>query len=265
MKNARIVSLCIATMMLVNSCVSTKKYWALNDRYNQLNASYNSLDSSMRGLGARYNELGKSKQESEQMSAAELRRLNNELRAKLTALENSNKRVADLQTNLQRQRMAQQALLDKVRKALVDFNNTDLSVDIRADGKVYVSLSEKLLFKSGQYNVDPRGKMALQKLGEVLSTQPDIDIVVEGHTDNVPFKRGELKDNMDLSVKRATTVARLLFEDYGVNPKQITSAGRGEYFPVAANTSPEGRAANRRTEVILSPKISELYDLLMQE
>ncbi len=265
MKNIRIGCLCILATMLISSCVSRKKYWALNDRYNELNASYGRLDSSMRGLGVRYNQLDKSKQESEQMSEAELRALNSQLKSQLTALENSNKRVAEMQAVIQRQKMAQQALLDKIRKALVDFNNTDLSAELRANGKVYVSLSEKLLFKSGQYDVDPRGKMALQKLGEVLSKQTDIDIVVEGHTDNVPFQRGELKDNMDLSVKRATTVARLLSEAYGVNPLQITASGRGEYFPIANNTSADGRAANRRTEIILSPKISELYQLLDQQ
>lgn len=266
MKKTGILFLCMATAMLVfTSCVSRKKYRALDARYDYLQSSYNSLDSSMRGLNSRYDQLDKSKQQIEQMSEAELRKLNARLQAELTALENSNKRVAELQSTLQRQRQAQQELLDKVRKALVDFSNTDLTAEIRADGKVYVSLSEKLLFKSGKYDVDPKGKVALQKLGEVLSKQPDIDIVVEGHTDNVPFKRGELRDNMDLSVMRATTIVDLLTKEYGVNPKQVTASGRGEYFPVADNGTLEGRATNRRTEIILSPKISELFQLLSEK
>jgi chemotaxis protein MotB len=253
-----------ASALMLSSCVSNKKYKALDRRYNDLNASYKELDSSMNVLNTRYQRLDMSKQEIEQMSEAELRKLNERLQSELTALENSNKRIAELQSTLQRQRLAQQELLGKIRKALVDFNNTELSAEIRSDGKVYVSLSEKLLFKSGKYDVDPKGKMALQKLGEVLSKQQDIDILVEGHTDTVPFKRGELRDNMDLSVMRATTIVHLLTKDYGVNPKQIVASGRGEYFPVADNMSSEGRATNRRTEIILSPKLSDLYELLSQ-
>ncbi|MES2725563.1 MAG: OmpA family protein [Bacteroidota bacterium] len=264
MKKFNIFLLFITASMMLSSCVSKKKYMALNARYNDLNASYNGLDSSMKALNASYQQLDLRKQEIEQMSEAELRKLNTRLQAELAALENSNKRVAELQSTLQRQKQAQQQLLDNIRKALVDFNNTELSAEIRSDGKVYVSLSEKLLFKSGKYDVDPKGKLALQKLGEVLSKQPDIDILVEGHTDTVPFKRGELRDNMDLSVMRATTIVHLLSKEYGVNPKQIVASGRGEYFPVAENATSEGRATNRRTEIILSPKLSDLYKLLSQ-
>jgi chemotaxis protein MotB len=265
MKNIKVFFLCVAgTMLVLGSCVSKKKYKALDSRYNELNASYNRLDSSMKGLDSRYRQLDRSKKEMEQMTEAELRKLNEQLQSELAALENSNKRVAELQSTLQRQKRAQQDLLENIRKALVDFNNTELSAEIRADGKVYVSLSEKLLFKSGRYDVDPKGKEALKKLGEVLSKQPDIDIVVEGHTDTVPFKRGELKDNIDLSVMRATTIVRLLSQDYGVNPKQMSAAGRGENFPIADNGTAEGRAINRRTEIILSPKISDLFKLLNQ-
>jgi chemotaxis protein MotB len=265
MKRVKILFICAVATLLATSCVSKKKYVALNNRYNALDSSYRHLDASMRDLDKRYEQLGRSKQEIEQMSEAELRKLNEQLSAELAALENSNKRITELQTSLQRQRQAQQDLLDKIRKALVDFNNTELTAEMHGDGKVYVSLSEKLLFKSGRYDVDPKGKLALQKLGEVLSKQPDIDIVVEGHTDTVPFKRGELRDNMDLSVMRATTIVQLLTEKYGVNPIQVTASGRGEYFPVADNATAEGRASNRRTEIILSPKISELYQLLGQK
>jgi chemotaxis protein MotB len=259
MKNIFILFCVFAGIMLTtSSCVSKKKYRALDSRYSDLDSSYKDLE-------ARYGQLDKSKQASEQMSEAELRQLNEKLKAELAELENSNKRVAELQSTIQRQRKSQQELLDKITKALVGFNNSELSAEIRSDGKLYVSLSEKLLFKSGKYDVDPKGKEALQKLGGVLSKQPDIDIVVEGHTDTVPFKRGELRDNMDLSVMRATTIMRLLSESYGVDPKQITAAGRGEYFPVATNNTTEGRAINRRTEIILSPKISELFKLLSQD
>lgn len=264
MKNYSVFFLFVGASLLVSSCVSSKKYKALNARYDALSNAYDNLDSSMKSLNSDYQKLDLKKQEIEKMSEAELRSLNEQLRKELAALENSNKRVAELQSTLQKQRQAQQELLDKIRKALVDFNSTELSAEIRNDGKVYVSLSEKLLFKSGKYDVDAKGKVALQKLGEVLSKQPDIDILVEGHTDTVPFKRGELRDNMDLSTMRANTIVHLLTIDYGVNPKQVVASGRGEYFPVAENITSEGRAINRRTEIILSPKLSDLYKLLSQ-
>ncbi|MES2559398.1 MAG: OmpA family protein [Bacteroidota bacterium] len=263
MKNFRLLSFSFGTLIvLMSSCVSSKKYKALNARYDALSSAYDNLDSSMKSLNSEYEQLDLKKREIEQMSEAELRKLNEQLRKELAALENSSKSIAELQSTLQRQRQAQQDLLDKIRKALVDFNTSELSAEIRGDGKVYVSLSEKLLFKSGKYDVDPKGKVALQKLGAVLSNQPDIDILVEGHTDTVPFKRGELRDNTDLSVMRATTIVHLLTKEYGVNPKQVVASGRGEYFPVADNTTSEGRATNRRTEIILSPKLSDLYKLL---
>jgi len=250
---------CVGILALLlggaSACVSKKKFKELDARYNTLSGDYKNLDT-------RYNELYKAKAQGEQLSEGELQKLNGELRAKLSALEASNKRVAELQATMQRQRQAQQELLAKITNALIGFNSNELSAEIRKDGKVYVSLSEKLLFKSGSYEVDPKGKEALQKLAEVLSKQPDIDIEVEGHTDNVPFKRALLKDNLDLSVMRATSIVRLLSESYGVNPKQMSASGRGENFPVATNDTPEGRAINRRTEIILSPKISEIYKIL---
>jgi chemotaxis protein MotB len=263
MKTTRLLLLLVAgTMITFLSCVSKKKYKALNSRYDDLNIAYGDLDSSMRSLNANYKQLDLKKQEIEKMSEAELRKLNEQLTKELAALEYSNKRVAEMQATIQAQKQAQQQLLENIRKALIDFNSSELTAEIRGDGKVYVSLSEKLLFKSGKYDVDPKGKEALKKLGEVISKQPDIDIEVEGHTDTVPFKRGELRDNMDLSVMRATTIATLLSSSYGVNPKQVTASGRGEYFPVADNNTTEGRASNRRTEIIISPKISDIYKLL---
>ena len=246
-------------LLSIPSCVSKKKY-------NELNSRYSALDNSYSARNAEYNELLKKKQEFEAMSQSELMKLNNELKAKIAALEASNKRVSDLQATMQRQRQAQQELLSKITQALVGFDNNELTAEIRADGKVYVSLSEKLLFKSGKYDVDPKGKEALKKLSEVLVKQPDIDIVVEGHTDNVPLRKTHsLADNYDLSVMRATSIVRLLTDDYGVDPKQVTAAGRGEFFPIATNTTDEGKQANRRTEIILSPKISEIYRILADE
>lgn len=246
----------LAILFFANSCVSKKKYKQLNEHYTALNATNDKLVE-------QYNLLAKNKDELEQSNKSELQKLNTELQAKLNALESSNKMVSELQAAMQKQKQAQKELLNKITNALAGFNSNELTAELRKDGKVYVSLSEKLLFKSGKYDIDPKGKEALGKLAGVLVQQPDIDIIVEGHTDTIPLKKGgELKDNIDLSVLRATSIVRILSVDYSVNPKQLYASGRGESFPLATNSTPEGRQSNRRTEIILSPRIQELRKLL---
>ena len=144
---------------------------------------------------------------------------------------------------------------------MLGFNNDELTVT-QKDGKVYVAMSDKLLFESGSAHVNKQGKDALGKLADVLKKQNDIDILIEGHTDNKPIKTVQFKDNWDLSVVRATSVVRILTKDYGVNPLQIVPSGRGEYMPVDTNDSTEGRARNRRTEIIMAPRLDKLMDIL---
>lgn len=180
------------------------------------------------------------------------------LQRNLTARE---QKLSELQSLLQQKDSAASALKAQLNKALLGFEKSDLTVEQR-NGKVYVSMAEKLLFKSGSTAVDPKGVDALKKLAAVLKQNPDLAIDVEGHTDNVPLAgTGALKDNWDLSVLRATSIIRILTES-GVDPKQITASGRGEYFPVASNSSPEGKSKNRRTEIILSPRLDELMKIL---
>jgi chemotaxis protein MotB len=249
------VSICLTTLF---SCVSKKKYKQLTKQYNGLDSNYNALNK-------KYNGLFEKNNEDKQLSQAELQQLYNQLKAKVSDLEVSNKRVMELQAGIQKQKQAQRDLLDKVKNALIGFNANELTAEIRGDGKVYISLSEKLLFKSGSYKVDPKGDKALEKLALVLVNQPNIDITIEGHTDSIPLKKGEfLKDNLDLSVMRATSIERILSDEYGVRAQQMYASGRGEYFPVASNQTEEGRATNRRTEIILSPKISELFKIIEQ-
>lgn len=130
------------------------------------------------------------------------------------------------------------------------------------NGKVYVSLSDKLLFKSGSAEVEDKGKQALKKLSEVLNKNNEIDVEIEGHTDNIPIKTARYEDNWDLSVHRATNIVRILQEEYAVNAKRLTAAGKGEFMPKASNETAEGRAKNRRTEIVLSPKLDELFKLI---
>ena len=177
-------------------------------------------------------------------------------------LEARQKKVQELEQILTAKDSAAKAIKDKISKALLGFEGTDLTVT-QKNGKVYVSMSENLLFKSGSTSVDQKGKDALKKLAEVLNKNTDINIMVEGHTDNVPLSgTGTIKDNWDLSVLRATTITKILTADNGVDPKRITSAGHGEFFPVDDNSTKEGRAKNRRTEIILTPKLDELLKVL---
>ena len=170
--------------------------------------------------------------------------------------------INDLRAIIQKQNDMVNNLLRQVTDALTGFSSDELTVQMR-DGKVYVAMSDKLLFTSGSADVDNRGKQALAMLAEVLTKQPEIDIFIEGHTDNVPMRSGgRFADNWDLSVIRATSVVRILTVDYKVNPLQIIPSGRSEFFPVADNSTPEGRSKNRRTEIILQPKLDKLFQML---
>jgi chemotaxis protein MotB len=170
-------------------------------------------------------------------------------------------RLKNLQNIIQSQKDVLSRLKNSISDALMKYKTDELSVSIK-DGSVYVSLSEKLLFKSGSAVVDPKGVAALRSLALVLNSTKDINVLIEGHTDNVPIKTALFKDNWDLSTSRATSIVRILTKDNGFDSRRITSSGRSEFRPLNPNDSPEGRAGNRRTEVILSPDLNELYKML---
>jgi chemotaxis protein MotB len=153
------------------------------------------------------------------------------------------------------------SLMKSIVDALMNYSTDELSVYIK-DGNVYVSLEEKLLFKSGSDVIDPKGKEALKSLANVINNTKDINVVIEGHTDNVPIKTKNYEDNWDLSTARATSIVRILTNVYGFDPNRITASGRGKFHPVKTNETAEGRAANRRIEVILSPDLNELFSLM---
>lgn len=171
-------------------------------------------------------------------------------------------RLNEVQRKLDAREAAINQLRETLDKALLGFKDLGLSIRIE-NGKVYVSLADKLLFRSGSTNIDKTGKEALLGLAEVLKNQQDVSIVVEGHTDDVPVKGGaKFKDNWDLSVLRATEVVRFLSDEGGVDPTRIIASGRSKYYPVAEGDTPEARAKNRRTEIILTPKLEQLYEIL---
>ena len=178
-------------------------------------------------------------------------------------LEKRNARMAELEKILDAQKKIVQDLKSKVSEALLGFENNGLTVTMK-NGKVYVSLDEKLLFKTASWDIDANGRNALKKLAGVLERNPDIQVTIEGHTDNVPYNpgSGQMKDNWDLSVKRATTVVRVLLEGSRIDPKRLTAAGRSEYLPVDALNTQDARQKNRRTEIVLTPDLTELYRLI---
>jgi chemotaxis protein MotB len=191
--------------------------------------------------------------------------LNNErqditrLRAELEA---RNAKLTELEQVLFKKDSAVAALKESVSRALLGFEGQGLSIQVK-NGKVYVSLDEKLLFKTGSTTVDPKGVQALQKLSKVLESNKDVNIMIEGHTDDVPFAKGSsIKDNWDLSVMRATSVVRILLEGSSIDPLRLTAAGHGEFMPVDASKTPEARTKNRRTEIILTPKLDEIFRIL---
>ncbi|TSJ45630.1 OmpA family protein [Fluviicola chungangensis] len=193
--------------------------------------------------------------------SAQLSQKERDLQNKNKDLQEKERMLREMQAIIARQDEMTRKLNQTLRDALVGFNSDELTMEIR-DGKVYVSMSDKLLFKSGSNTVEPKGVEALKVLADVLNKNPDIQILVEGHTDNVPIKTAVYKDNWDLSVARATSITRMLNEKYGVAATRMTASGRGEYYPKASNDTPEGKAKNRRTEIILSPKLDEIMNLL---
>lgn len=178
-------------------------------------------------------------------------------------LEKRNAKLVELQKILDAQKKIVSELKNKVSDALLGFENKGLTVTNK-NGKVYISLEEKLLFKTASWDIDANGKNALKKLAGVLERNPDIQITIEGHTDNVPYNPSgsQLKDNWDLSVKRATTVVRVLLEGSNIDPKRLTAAGHSEYMPVDSRNTSDSRTKNRRTDIVLTPDLTELYKLI---
>lgn len=177
-------------------------------------------------------------------------------------LASKNQRLSELQEALDKKDEAVKQLKEKVIGALKGFNNNGLSINER-NGKVYVSMDERLLFKTAQWKVDEKGQQALRNLSDLLAQNPEINIMVEGHTDDVPMRgSGEVNDNWDLSVMRATAVTKILLENKNIAPQRITSAGRSEFVPIAFDKTVEDRQKNRRTEIILSPRLDEIFKLL---
>ncbi len=213
-----------------------------------LNAKIADLQKQLEGLNTNYASLRNN-------TSSEITKLSSDL-------EKREARLKEVEAILKKRDEATNALKEKLQKALLGFQQNGLTVEIR-NGKVYVSLTDKLLFSTGSIVIDDKGKQALQELAKVLNTQPEINIAVEGHTDNQKVGNlGQIKDNWDLSVLRSTSVVRYLTELQKISPERLTATGKGQYQPIALGNTVEDRSRNRRIEIVLSPKLDELYNLI---
>ena len=287
----------IVILLSLNSCVSNRVFNDLESRYAQLKDNFNRQTKSIENLNTEIKDLTKKfitleetleitedslnqkQQKLEQLeSSLDLLKQNSETELKERIAENEElmkkiaereneladrmARVDELEWLITRQQETMRNLKEKLSDALLNFEDKGLTVEAR-EGKVYVSMENKLLFRSGSWTVGAEGRSAIEELGNVLADNPDIAILIEGHTDNVPYSgKGPLKGNWDLSTKRATAIVNQLLENPDILPQNLTAAGRGEYLPIAPNSTRQGRAANRRIEVVLSPKLDEIKQII---
>ena len=246
----------IAALFLVTACGTGKKLKSAQ-------AEIQRLDSIKNGLTNQVNDLQKNVEDLTQKNKT-LTQENTDLNGRLgtanTNMASQQQKLEALQKSLQQQRAAMENLRSKIANALNNFKSDEVQVTYK-DGLVYVSMQDKLLFKTASANLGARGKEALSTVANVLNQDSSIKIMVVGHTDSIPI-RGTFRDNWSLSTERANTIVRILSESYEVNPARLTSAGRSKYSPVATNETVDGRAFNRRTEIILTPDLSQVWDLV---
>ena len=263
------------TILLCTSCVTKKKFMlaelaataskdSLQGLLTDCRNTGNQMSVQIKSLMRDTTKMGNSIRQYQSMlnvNMTEQEKLNALLNQKKNELNERERTINELQQMINAQNEKVRKLLSSVKDALLGFSSDELTVREK-DGKVYVAMSDKLLFQSGSARLDKRGEEALGKLAEVLNKQTDIDVFIEGHTDNKPINTVQFKDNWDLSVIRATSVVRILIKNYNVNPLQIQPSGRGEYMPVDDDETAEGRSKNRRTEIIMAPKLDKLFQML---
>lgn len=244
-----------------SSCVSNKKFITARDQAKRdslmLAAQIADRDAKLGQLSGKIDQL----KASGDFTNSQLNQSQDEIAKQQQRLKEQQARMEQLQSLIDRQKLATETLRAKIAEAMKGFSSDQLSV-FSKNGKVYVSMQESLLFPSGSAEVNPKGKEALGTLATALNQNPDINIIVEGHTDSVAIHTARYPDNWALSVGRSTAIIRVLANDYNVAPQRITASGRSQYEPIGDNATAEGRARNRRTEIILAPKLDELMKLI---
>lgn len=274
----------VASLFLF-SCVSSKKFKAEQAKNEALSTTYANVQQSLkectdaRDAATRRNEGLQKENDNLKEQVAFLKENNTQALKQLQdlsvisasqaesikkSLENIGSKdtyIQGLQSAISRRDSLNMVLVMNLKGAIGNLDDEDINIKVDK-GVVYIDISDKLLFKSGRYEVTPQAKTVLGKVAQVLKNQPDIEFMVEGHTDNVPYRSGVLLDNWDLSVKRATSVVRILQNEYQLDPAKMAAAGRSEYKPITDNSTAEGRAANRRTRIVILPQLDQFFKLL---
>ena len=284
MKAVHLLPLLLSAALLT-SCVSQKRLKAEQDKYAQLNTYYTQVQTDLakcredvaeaaRRRAALEAELaGASKQvdylkENNNTILNQLKDLSvitgsqaESIRKSLENIGSKDAYIQNLQQAISRKDSLNMALVMNLKGALGNVNDQDIEIKVEK-GVVFISISDKMLFKTGSYDVQDNAKTVLGKVAQVLNNQPNIEFMVEGHTDNVPIKNNCIQDNWDLSVKRATSVVRILQNQFNIDPKRMTAGGRGEYIPLQDNATAEGKSANRRTRIVILPQLDQFFQLL---
>jgi chemotaxis protein MotB len=284
MKLQYVLFVCFSAVIFT-SCISKKKLMAEQDKYAKLNTFYMqvqddlkkcrddeaesarkkaALDAEIAGLNKQIEYL----KENNNTVVGQLKDLSvitssqaQSIQKSLDNIQSKDQYIQNLQSAISRKDSLNMALVMNLKGALNDVNDQDVEIKVEK-GVVFISISDKMLFKSGKYEVNDRAMEVLGKVAQVLNSKPEIEFLVEGHTDNVAFKNSCLVDNWDLSVKRATSVVRVLQTKFGIDPKRMTAGGRGEYIPLQGNDTAEGKAANRRTRIVILPQLDQFFKLL---
>lgn len=283
MKNVILPAL--AALLLLGSCVSKKKYTAiqlsnqtLHDKLDAANRALDECNATKADLQGKLSNLETSndhlRDQVNEMSVTNQALLNqvgnmatlsakeaSNLEKSLESIKEKDLQIRRMQDALDKKDSITLALVVSLKSSLGNLNDTDVTVNVEKS-VVFVELSDKMLFKSGSADLSPRAKEVLGKVATVLNDKPDQEVLVEGHTDNVPISRECIKDNWDLSASRAIAITRVLQNDYHVNPARITAAGRSEYVPKASNDTPEGRGINRRIRIVILPKMDQFYNMI---
>ena len=268
----------IIIILLFTSCVSQKKYAAAQDRAALCETNLNNSQNENMILEASIaNEQNKAKSLEQQLEYFKstntnlLERLSDlavvsksgaeSIKKSLEALNEQNKYIKDLTSSMQQKDSLNLVLVMNLKRSLDNFDDEDIIIEVKK-GVVYVSISDKMLFRSGSYQISNRAGEVIGKIAKIVNDHQELDILVEGHTDNVPISTECMADNWDLSVKRATSIVRLMQNKFNVQPSRMTAGGRSEYLPKTTNETVEGRAKNRRTEIVILPKLDQFFELM---
>lgn len=246
--------------LLFSSCVSTKKFEASQAKCDKLQNDNDKANNQLIDCNKQVVKLSNDKIQLQGENTVAVDDLNEFAMSAKSTISAQSKRLNDLEKLFQSQKIVMEKLKSSISDALLNYESDELTVYLK-DGNVYISLEEKLLFKTGSDEIDPKGKDALKVLSKVLNSTENIEVCVEGHTDNVPINNEMYSDNWDLSTARATSIVRIITSEYGFDAARITASGKGQFHPVKNNDTVKARAANRRTEIILSPDLKELYAL----